>query len=68
MLFRRFSLVTACIALLGILVANLIESTHRDRSSFSMENRLNQWKTHDAKRSCDQFPELCQREMFTAAV
>lgn len=62
MLFRRFSLVTACIALMGILVLNLIESTQNQKRGFALESRLEQWKLHDAKKSCEDFQELCDNE------
>lgn len=59
MLFRRFSLVTASIAVLGIMVANLIEATHTQKRGFALQDRLKQWEIHDTKKACDHNPKLC---------
>ncbi len=59
MLFRRFAIVTTCIALLGIAVSNIIEATHTRSNGFSVEQRLNEWKAHDARGACQQNQQLC---------
>ena len=60
MLFRRFALVTASIAVMGILVSNLIEATHTPRNGFAVEQRLNEWKAHDARKACEQDIRFCE--------
>ncbi len=59
MLFRRFAIVTTCIALLGIAVSNIIESTQTRSKGISVEERLNEWKAHDARSACQQNQQLC---------
>ena len=60
MLFRRFAIVTTCIALMGILVSNIIESTHLPTNGFAVEQRLNEWKAHDARKACELDFRLCK--------
>ena len=59
MLFRRFAIVTASIALMGIAVAHMIESTQSRHSGFSVDQRLNEWKAHDARKACQVNKQLC---------
>ena len=60
MLFRRFALVTTSIALMGILVSNIIESTHVPSNGFAVEERLNEWRAHDARKACELDNRLCK--------
>lgn len=60
MLFRRFAIVTASIALMGVLVSNIIEATHSPANGFAVEQRLNEWKAHDARKACQLDARLCQ--------
>ena len=60
MLFRRFAIVTTCIALMGILVSNIIEATHLPTNGFAVEQRLNEWKAHDARKACELDFRLCK--------
>ena len=62
MLFRRFAIVTTCVALMGILVSNIIETTHVPPNGFAVEERLNQWKAHDARKACQLNKQLCGLE------
>ena len=59
MLFRRFAIVTTSIALMGILVSNLMEATDNRSESFSIQNRVQEWKRHDAQRACERAKKLC---------
>ena len=59
MLFRRFAIVTASIALMGIAVAHMIESTQSRQNGFSVDERMNEWKAHDARRACQVNQQLC---------
>lgn len=59
MLFRRFAIVTTSIALLGIAVSNIIESTHSRQNGISVEQRLNEWKAFDARKACEKNAQLC---------
>jgi len=43
-LYRRFLIVTAFIALIGILMAQLIGATHRDAAAFTIHQRALQWE------------------------
>ncbi|MEP1206769.1 MAG: hypothetical protein ABJM29_07320 [Rhizobiaceae bacterium] len=68
MLFRRFAIVTVSIALMGIAVSNIIESTHSKTNGFAVEERLKQWKAFDARKACEQNEKLCyldQRSQVT---
>ena len=60
MLFRRFAIVTTCIALMGILVSNIIEATHLPTNGFAVEQRLNEWKALDARKACELDFRLCK--------
>ena len=60
MLFRRFAIVTTCIALMGVMVSNIIEATHLPTNGFAVEQRLNEWKAHDARKACELDLRLCK--------
>jgi hypothetical protein len=59
MLFRRFAIVTTSIALMGILVSSIIESTQSPANGFAVKQRLNEWKAHDARKACELDMRLC---------
>jgi len=59
MLYRRFSIVTCFIALLGILLSNVIESTRDSSSGFAVGQRLQDWQNHDRKLECNRDARLC---------
>ena len=66
MLFRRFMLVTACIALMGVLLANIIQTTRPRAGGFIVEQRMQEWKLRDAGRSCENSLEFCSRPDHSA--
>ena len=47
MLYRRFALITAFIALLGLLLVGLLQSTRSSPLNFTVEERLDAWKRHN---------------------
>ena len=59
MLFRRFAIVTTCIALAGIFVSNLIESSRTPHKGFAVEERLKEWQRYDLRMKCKDDPQLC---------
>ncbi|MEE9314616.1 MAG: hypothetical protein V3V02_08190 [Rhizobiaceae bacterium] len=59
MLFRNFMLVTASIAMLGVALLNVIESTHPENSGFQVGQRLKEWKLHEEKQACKADPKTC---------
>ena len=59
MLYRRFALVTMSIALLGIAVSNIIESTQTRTNGFNIEDRQIEWRVHDARNACRNDLKLC---------
>ena len=67
MLFRRFAIVTTCIALMGVLVSSIIEATHLPTNGFAVEQRLNEWKAHDARKACELDFRLCKTMPSNAA-
>ncbi len=59
MLFRRFALVALSIAIMGILLSNLIEATQSSKRGFVIDQRVNEWITHDAHQACRYEARLC---------
>ena len=59
MLFRRFGIVTLSLMLMGILLAQAVETHHRTDKDVSLESRLKQWERFEKKRACDRNVELC---------
>jgi hypothetical protein len=59
MLFRRFALVTTSIALMGILLSNLIESTRPQTGHFAIQNRLDEWQAREVRKACEDRINLC---------
>ncbi len=61
MLFRRFGIVTLSLMLMGMLLAQAVETHHRDDVGISVESRLKQWERFEEKRHCQQNPKLCMK-------
>ena len=59
MLFRRFALVTTCIALMGVIANNLIQSTRQDDVGFSVNERLQEWERHNLNSACKHNVKFC---------
>lgn len=59
MLYRRFSIVTCVIALLGILLSNVIEATREDRRSFATAPGSIQWQQTHQSSDCKINPDVC---------
>ena len=59
MLFRRFALVAASIAVLGVMLSNIIEATQTSNRGFEVDQRLNEWRVRDAQRACQHDAKLC---------
>ena len=59
MLFRRFGIVTLSLMLMGMLLAQAVETHNRGDHSISLESRLKQWERFEQDRTCQQNSELC---------
>jgi hypothetical protein len=59
MLFRRFGIVTLSIMLMGMLLAQAVETHNRTGGDVSLESRMKQWERFDKKRACEKNIELC---------
>lgn len=59
MLYRRFTILTALIAVLAIVFINIVQATTALNSDFAVGDRLKQWEQLEKRRICPRAVETC---------